>query len=129
VAIYQNKNYPDEFMEKNKQTTDAQIRAIRRALALGVRIAYGTDAAVIPHGDNGKQFATYVEIGMTPLQAIRTATTEAAELFGWSDRIGSIEAGKLADIIAVKENPLENIRTLEQVAFVMKDGKIFKNQL
>ncbi|MBI1750304.1 MAG: amidohydrolase family protein [Acidobacteria bacterium] len=128
VAIYQNKSYLDEFMEKNRQTTEAQIRAFRRALELGVRIAYGTDAAVIPHGDNGRQFATYVELGMTPLQAIRTATTEAAELLGWSDRTGSIEPGKLADIIAVRENPLENIRTLEQVVFVMKDGKVFKNE-
>jgi len=129
VAIYANKNYPEEFMEKNRQTTDAQNRAIQRALAIGVRIAYGTDAAVIPHGDNGKQFATYVELGMTPMQAIRTATTEAAELLGWSDRIGSIEAGKLADIIAVRENPLENVRTLEHVVFVMKNGKVFKNEV
>ncbi len=129
VAIYANKSYPEEFMEKNRQTTEAQNRAVQRALALGVHIAYGTDAAVIPHGDNGKQFATYVELGMTPIQAIRTATTEAAELFGWSDRIGSIEVGKLADIIAVRENPLENVRTLENVVFVMKDGKVFKNQM
>jgi imidazolonepropionase-like amidohydrolase len=126
VAIYANKSYPEEFMEKNRQTTEAQNNAFRRALALGVRIAYGTDAAVIPHGDNGKQFATYVELGMTPIQAIRSATTEAAELFGWSERIGSLEAGKFADIIAVRENPLENVRTLEHVVFVMKDGKVFK---
>jgi imidazolonepropionase-like amidohydrolase len=129
VAIYANKNYPDEFKEKNRQTTDAHKRAFQRALAIGVRIAYGTDAAVIRHGDNGKQFATYVELGMTPMQAIRTATTEAAELLGWSDRIGSIEPGKLADIIAVHDNPLANIRTLEQVIFVMKDGKVFKNEI
>ena len=129
VAIYSNKSYPDEFMEKNRQTTEAQNRAFRRALALGVHIAYGTDAAVIPHGDNGKQFATYLELGMTPIQAIRSATTEAAELLGWSDRIGSIETGKFADIIAVRENPLENIRTLENVAFVMKNGKVFKNEV
>jgi imidazolonepropionase-like amidohydrolase len=126
VAIYANKSYPEEFMEKNRQTTEAQNNAFRRALALGVRIAYGTDAAVIPHGDNGKQFATYVELGMTPIQAIRSATTEAAELFGWSERIGSLEAGKFADIIAVRENPLENVRTLEHVVFVMKDGKVFR---
>lgn len=129
VAIDQNKSYPAEFLEKNRQTTEAQFRAFRRALALGVRIAYGTDAAVIPHGDNGKQFATYVELGMTPLQAIRSATTEAAELFGWSERIGSIEPGKFADIIAMRESPLDNVRALEYVVFVMKDGKVFKSQM
>jgi len=129
AAIALNKSYPEEFREKNRQTTEAQNRAFQRAIALGVRIAYGTDAAVIPHGDNGKQFATYVELGMTPLQAIRSATAEAADLLGWSDRSGSIEPGKFADIIAVRENPLENIRTLEQVAFVMKDGKVFKNEM
>jgi imidazolonepropionase-like amidohydrolase len=128
AAIEANPNYLAEFHEKNRQAAELQNRAFQRALAAGVRIAYGTDAAVLPHGDNGKQFAAYVELGMTPLQAIRAATLEAADLLGWSDRIGSIEPGKLADIIAVRENPLENIRTLERVAFVMKDGKVFKNE-
>lgn len=121
------KGYLDEFIEKEKQTGEAQVRVFRRALELDVRIAYGTDAAVIPHGDNGKQFAVYVQHGMAPLDALRTATLAAAELMGWSDRVGSLEPGKFADLIAVRENPLENIRTLEDVPFVMKGGEVFKN--
>jgi len=123
------KGYLDEFLEKERQAGEAQRNVFRRAMQLGVRITYGTDAAVIPHGDNGKQFATYVRLGMSPIEAIRTATLNAADLLGWSDRVGSIEPGKLADIIAVSENPLENIGTLEHVRFVMKDGTVFKNEL
>jgi adenine deaminase len=83
----------------------------------------GTDAAVIPYGDNDKQFHTYVNMGMTSLFAIQTVTINAAELLGWSDRVGALEPGKLADIIAVRGNPLQNVRTLEHVVFVMKDGR------
>ncbi len=119
-------NYPQEFVEKERVSYASQVRVFRRAFELGVRIAFGTDAGVIPHGRNARLFAVYVKNGMKPLDAIRTATLNNAELFGWADRVGAIEAGKLADIIAVRGNPLEDISTLERVVFVMKDGKVFR---
>jgi imidazolonepropionase-like amidohydrolase len=98
---------------------------LRRAIRAGVPIAFGTDAAVFPHGENAKEFAALVERGMTPLEAIRSATTRAADLLGVDDR-GAIAPGKLADLIAVEGNPLEDIRTLEDVRFVMLGGNVLK---
>ncbi len=95
----------------------------RRAIQVGVKIAFGTDAAVIPHGTNAREFAAYVGYGMTPLQAIRTATVNAADLLGVSDR-GTLTAGKLADVIAVPGNPLADVRVLERVSWVMKGGQV-----
>jgi len=118
--------YPQEFIDKEKVSYANQVNVLRRAMELGVRIAFGTDAGVIPHGMNARLFQVYVKNGMKPLDAIRTATLNNAELFGWADRVGAIEPGKLADIIAVRENPLEDITTLERVAFVMKNGKVFR---
>ena len=89
-------------------------------------MAFGTDAGVYPHGDNGKQFAFMVEWGMTPLQAIQASTIENAKLFGLEESIGSIESGKMADIIAVSGDPLKEIAQLEDVDFVMKNGEVFK---
>jgi imidazolonepropionase-like amidohydrolase len=119
-------NYPSEFVEKEKVSYASQVRVFRRAVELGVRIAFGTDAGVIPHGKNARLFQVYVKNGMKPLDAIRAATLTNAELLGWSDRAGAIEPGKLADVIGVRENPLEDITALERVAFVMKDGKVFR---
>ncbi|MFQ5704954.1 MAG: amidohydrolase family protein [Gemmatimonadales bacterium] len=99
--------------------------SLKRAIAAGVKIAFGTDAAVYPHGDNAREFAVLVERGMSPIDAIRSATTVAAELLGVDDR-GKIVAGRLADLVAVPGNPLEEIRALEHVVFVMKGGKVFK---
>ncbi len=118
--------YPQEFLDKEKISYANQSRVFRRAHELGVRIVFGTDAGVIPHGKNARLFPVYVKNGMKPLEAIRTATVNAAELLGWADRVGAIEPGKFADIIAVRENPLEDISTLERVTFVMKDGKVFR---
>ena len=92
----------------------------------GVKIAFGTDSVVSAHGDNAQEFALMVEAGMSPADAILSATVNSADLLGVSETLGSLEPGKLADMIAVKGNPLENIRLLESVAFVMKDGKIYK---
>ena len=106
-----------------------QIQAtFAKAYKKGVKIAFGTDTGVSPHGDNAKEFLYMTEAGMPPMEAIRSATLTSAELLGISDRLGSIEAGKLADIIAVKDNPLEKIETLLEVAFVMKEGKVYKEE-
>jgi imidazolonepropionase-like amidohydrolase len=99
--------------------------SVRKAIASGVKVAFGTDAAVFPHGENAKEFAVYVKLGMTPLAALRTATVNAADLLGKTDR-GVIAAGKLADLIAVPGNPLEDITATERVGFVMLGGKIVK---
>jgi imidazolonepropionase-like amidohydrolase len=110
---------------------ETQRTAFQKALRKGVKIAFGTDAGGFPWTEvnQAREFRYYVDYGMTPMQAIRTATTTAAELLGWSDRIGSIEPGKFADIVAVAGDPLADIGELEHVAFVMKDGKIYRNDL
>jgi imidazolonepropionase-like amidohydrolase len=97
-----------------------------KAYKAGVRIAFGTDAGVFPHGENGKEFGYMVEAGMPPMEAIKAATVSAAAVLGMGEKIGTIEAGKLADIIAVDDNPLLNIKTMEKVSFVMKDGVVYK---
>jgi imidazolonepropionase-like amidohydrolase len=97
-----------------------------RAWKRGVKIAFGTDAAVFPHGQNAKEFQYMVEAGMPPLDAIRSATLTAAQLLGKTDDLGAVEAGKLADLIAVQGDPLKDIAALQQVAFVMKDGAVVK---
>jgi imidazolonepropionase-like amidohydrolase len=117
-----------ESLEKERQIGQLQRDNFRKAFKAGVRMAFGSDGAVYPHGDNGMQFAYMVEYGMTPMQAIQAATTEAAELIGWPDAVGAIEPGKFADIIAVDGNPLTDITTLEKVRFVMKGGQVFKNE-
>ena len=97
----------------------------RKAIASGVKIAFGTDAAVFPHGENAKEFSSYVRLGMTPLAALRTATLNAADLLGKTDR-GSIAVGKLADLIALQGNPIEDITATERVQFVMLSGRVMK---
>jgi imidazolonepropionase-like amidohydrolase len=100
---------------------------LKKAFAAGVKVAFGTDAAVYPHGLNAHEFAVYVRLGMTPLEAIQTATINASDLLGWSGKIGTLEPGKWADIIAVDGDPLKDVTTLEQVKFVMKGGEVVKN--
>lgn len=99
----------------------------KKAYKRGVRIAFGTDAGVFPHGENGREFGFMVESGMPPMEAIRSATLINATILGIADNVGTIEAGKFADIVATDENPLQNIKTLEKVVFVMKDGVVYKN--
>jgi imidazolonepropionase-like amidohydrolase len=98
----------------------------RKAYKRGVKIAFGTDAGVFPHGENAKEFGYMVEVGMPPMDAIKSATSTNAAILGMADQIGTLESGKVADIIATDENPLDNIRTLENVTFVMKDGVVYK---
>lgn len=97
-----------------------------KAYKRGVKIAFGTDAGVFPHGENGKEFTYMVEAGMPPIESIKSATVVNAGILGMSDKIGTIEPGKLADIVATDDNPLKNIKTMETVSFVMKDGVVYK---
>jgi imidazolonepropionase-like amidohydrolase len=116
-----------ESIEKEKKIGRLQRENFRKAFQAGAKIAYGTDSGVYPHGDNAKQFAKMVEWGMKPLDAIQAATINAADLLGWSKQAGSVEAGYFADVIAVDGNPLENVRVLESVKFVMKGGVVARN--
>jgi len=104
-------------------------RSFRKALAAGVKVAFGSGVGPFPHGTQTKEFAYMVKFGMSPPQAIRAATSEAAQLMGWQDRVGSLEAGKFADLIAVAGDPITDITELERVKFVMKGGQVFKNEL
>ena len=116
-----------ESLDKEREIGQLQRDNFRKAFEAGARMAFGSDSAVYPHGDNGKQFAYMVEYGMTPMQAIQAATVHAAELIGWPDTVGAIAAGRYADIIAVDGNPLEDVRVMEDVSFVMKGGEVFKD--
>ncbi len=118
--------WPEEFLIKNLETTEAQRRGFERAHRAGVPIVYGTDSAVYPHGWNAKQFEVMVGLGMTPMQAILAATSRAARSMGWSDRVGSIATGRYGDLIAVEGDPLADVRRLQQVAVVIKGGLVFK---
>jgi imidazolonepropionase-like amidohydrolase len=120
-------NLPDYAKRKMEMVSETGRTAAKKAIAAGVKIGFGTDAAVYPHGLNAHEFAVYVKLGMTPLQAIQTATVNDADLLGWSDKIGTIEAGKFADLIAVDGDPLADVTTLERVKFVMKGGEVVKN--
>lgn len=115
-----------ESLEKERMVGTAQRENFRRAHAAGVTLAFGTDGGVFPHGRNARQFARMVEFGMRPIEAIRSATVVNARLFGIEDEAGTLAPGKAADLIAVAGNPLEDIRLLEDVRFVMKGGVVHK---
>jgi imidazolonepropionase-like amidohydrolase len=119
-------NVPKDFLEHDAKLGQIQRDNFRKAVAAGLKMAFGTDAGVCPYGVSGKQFAFMVKYGMTPMQAIQAATRNAADLLGRSDEVGSIKPGKYADIIAVTGDPLADVSLLENVQFVMKDGKIYK---
>lgn len=121
-------NAPDYLKAKMKMVSAAAEKNAQKAFQAGVKIGMGTDAAVYPHGLNAHELAVYVKLGMTPLQAIQSATVTDAELLGWSDKVGSLEPGKWADVIAVDGDPLQDITTLQHVRFVMKGGQVFKNE-
>jgi imidazolonepropionase-like amidohydrolase len=119
---------PEENINKEREVGTKQRESFALAVKMGAKVAFGTDSGVYPHGDNGKQFAVAVRFGMTPAQAIQSATLVSAELLGWEDRVGRIAPGMFADIVAVDGSPLEDITELEDVDFVMKGGVIYKNQ-
>jgi len=120
-------NVPKDFLEHDAQLGQIQRDNFRKAVAAGVKMSFGTDAGVCAYGTSGKQFAFMVKYGMTPMLAIQAATSSAADLLGHSSEIGSIKAGKYADIIGVPGDPTADVRLLEDVKFVMKNGQIYKH--
>jgi imidazolonepropionase-like amidohydrolase len=119
---------PPEMVAKGREVMPAARKNVAHAFASGVKVAFGTDAAVYPHGLNAHEFAVMVKLGLSPLQSIQSATINAADLLGWSDKMGAVEPGKWADIIAVDGDPLQDVTTLERVKFVMKGGEVVKNE-
>jgi imidazolonepropionase-like amidohydrolase len=117
---------PDFLMAKAREVLPAARRNVAHAFASGVKVAFGTDAAVYPHGLNAHEFGVMVKLGLSPLAAIQAGTVNAADLLGWSDRIGSVETGKYADLIAVEGDPTKDVTTLERVKFVMKGGEVVR---
>ncbi|NML05972.1 amidohydrolase family protein [Sphingomonas sp. G-3-2-10] len=120
------KGWPAEYLRKNRETTELQRQGFTAAHKAGVKIAYGTDAGVYPHGQNAMQFAYMVRYGMTPMQAIQSATIVAAQLLRWEGDVGAVAVGRYADLVAVKGDPLSDIRVLERVSFVMKGGVVVR---
>jgi len=114
--------------DKAKTLIPIAQKNVSRAFKSGVKVAFGTDAGVYPHGLNAHEFRKMVEMDLTPLQSIQAATVNAGDLLGWPDKVGAIEAGKWADIIAVDGDPLRDISTLEHVKFVMRGGQVIKNE-
>lgn len=116
-----------EILRKNLETTETQRVAFQKAVAMGLNLGYGTDSGIYPHGLNARQLPYMVKYGMTPMQAIQSATLQAARVMGWEDRVGSIAAGKFADLIAVPADPLADIASLSRVGWVMKGGAVVKD--
>lgn len=129
LAEYGRLGFPQKMLDKERLVGRTQRENFRKALQAGCKMAFGTDAGVYPHGWNAKQFHTMVTWGMTPMQAIQSATVTAADLLGWSDKVGRLAPGYFADLIAVEGDPLADVTTLEHVKFVMKGGEIYKNDL
>jgi len=127
--VLQNGHYPASTMEKERLVAAVKEKTGRRGVTSGLKVAFGTDSATYPHGLNAREFATYVDYGLTPLAALQTGTLNAAALMGWSDRAGVLEPDKWADIIAVPSDPLHDITQLQHVVFVMKSGVVYKNIL
>jgi imidazolonepropionase-like amidohydrolase len=119
-------NYPAALQAKAKAATAARSEMFRNAVKMGIRISFGTDAAVFPHGQNAKEFKLMVDLGMNPIDALKSATANDAELLGIAQKVGTLENGKLADVIAVPGDPTADITATERVSFVMKEGRIIR---
>lgn len=119
--------YPPALQAKARAATAARSDMFRNALKIGVKISFGTDAAVFPHGQNAKEFKLMTDLGMSPIDALKSATANDAELLGLSQKVGTLEKGKLADVIAMPGDPTQDITATERVSFVMKEGKIVRN--
>ncbi len=125
---YKKLGLTEDMVAKAKEVMPAARQNVARAFGEGVKVAFGTDSAVYPHGLNAHEFAVMVKLGMTPLQAIQAATINAADLLGWSDRVGALEAGKFADLVAVEGDPVANVTVLENVKAVMKGGEVVRKE-
>jgi imidazolonepropionase-like amidohydrolase len=121
--------YPAVILPKITKTMAVLDKTIKMVISEGVPIAFGTDAGVFPHGENAKEFRYMVDAGWSPLFAIQSATVTNAMLLDMENQLGQIKEGFIADIVAVNENPIKNISTMENVAFVMKEGKVYKSEL
>jgi imidazolonepropionase-like amidohydrolase len=119
--------YPAAVQVKARQAAAARSDMFRNAVKMGVKISFGTDAAVFPHGQNAKEFKLMVDLGLPPIDALKTATGNAADLFGIAQKVGTLEKGKLADIVAIPGDPTSDITATERVFFVMKEGKVIRN--
>jgi imidazolonepropionase-like amidohydrolase len=128
LANAEKNHVPDFYLVKAKAVMPIARQNVAHAFTSGVKVAFGTDAAVYPHGLNAHEFAVMVKLGLTPLQAIQAATVNAADLLGWSGKVGSLEPGAWADIVAVEGDPLKDVTTLERVKFVMKGGEVVRNE-
>jgi len=128
ATVGREEGWPDEFIRKNDETTEAQREVFEKAYAAGVAITFGTDSGVYPHGNNAKQFTIMVQRGMQPMDAIMAATSVAAEVIGWDEDVGSVVQGKFGDLIAVRGDPLHDISVLQDIDVVIKGGLIFKHQ-
>ena len=128
LAEFSRMGYPDKIIEKERKVGRLQRENFQKAVRAGAKIAYGTDAGVYPHGWNAKQFRHMVQWGMTPMQAIQSATTGAAELIGWKDKVGQLSPGYYGDLIAVAGDPLADVTVLEKVSFVLKGGVVVKDE-
>ena len=127
--MQENGHLPPFYLQKMKDVSAVEKSNAKKAIAAGLKVALGTDAAVYPHGLNAHELDVYVnQFGMKPLAALQTGTLNAADLMGWSDKVGSLEAGKWADIIAVSGDPLQDVRILQHVSFVMKAGVVYKSE-
>ncbi|PYL95964.1 MAG: amidohydrolase, partial [Verrucomicrobia bacterium] len=120
-------NYPPALQAKAKAAAAARSDMFRNAVKMSIKVSFGTDAAVFPHGQNAKEFKLMVDLGMQPIDALKTATGNAADLFGIAQKTGTLEKGKFADVIAMPRDPTADITATERVSFVMKEGKIIRN--
>ena len=127
-SISANPSVPESEKARSRQITEVKDRSFQLVLKAGLPIGFATDAAVVPHGQNAREFGYRVRLGQSPADAIASATRIAAEIIGWSDRVGTIEAGKFADLIAVAGDPLRDVTELERVTWVMKSGVVYKGE-
>jgi imidazolonepropionase-like amidohydrolase len=128
-VVLTSEHIPESEKQREREISEIQYAGFRRALAASLPIGFGTDSAVIPHGENAKELATRVRLGEPPMAALVSATRLNAEILGWGDRVGTVEPGRWADLVAVPGDPLADITVMERVGFVMKGGVVHRDEL